>query len=204
MSSTVLFPPSILPTTDVQATTLWGRAFDWLMVKHKLSLGQFSHLIARQRNEVRYWRLGKGNFGPGVGVLNEILPKIDSSWVEWAGILTQLNIIDERNKVSSNQSGNELLEDSFSNAECIPIPKELEVHSRTENDRWVAWMKAFPQWKLVRDSQQEAEAAMRVLAIQIIRLVASFEVDMSQGFQRILEQQGSRKRQRRGKLVRPA
>lgn len=204
MSSTVLFSPSTLPTTDIQATTLWGRAFDWLMVKHKLSLGQFSHLIARQRNEVRYWRLGKGNFGPGIGVLNEILPKIGSSWIEWAGIVTQLNIIDQKNNDSFDQPENELSENSFGDTWCISIPKELEVHSRVENGRWTARMKAFPQWKIIRDSQQEAEAAMRVLAVQILKLVSSFGIDMNENFEHILAQQSSHKRRRKGKLVRPA
>ncbi|MEX5219709.1 MAG: hypothetical protein NW701_17905 [Nitrospira sp.] len=207
MSESILFHPITLPTTDVQATTLWGRAFDWLMAKRNLSLGQFSQLIEKQRNEVRYWRLGglgKENFGPGVGVLNEILPKVGSSWVEWAGILTQLNIVDQKATDTFKHVESELPENALGDAWCITIPKELGVFSRQEKGKWVAQMKAFPHWKIIRESQLEAEAAMRVLAIQIIRLARSFGVAMNQPFESMPQDNHSTTRPRRGKLVRPS
>ncbi len=175
MSETILFHPENLTTTDVQATTLWGRAFDWLLVKRNWSLGQFSQRIGKQRNEVRYWRVGKGSVGPGIGVINEILPKIGSSWVEWAGIVTQLNILDDPKGKIIGQVESELATHS-PEENWVDIPKGITVHSRMENGCWVAWMKAFPQWKIIRASKVEAEAAMQVLAVQIIRLARSFGV----------------------------
>jgi len=199
--ATALFHPLTLSTTDVQATTLWGKAFDWVMAKRQWSLGEFSDRIGKRRNEVRYWRLENGR-GPGVGVLDNILPRIGCSWVEWGGILSQLKAIEEPNKTEFSQVEHELEGDSLNKLWFATIPAGMQVHSRSKNGKWEAYMKAHPTWTIIRDTREDAEAAMRVLAIQIIRLVRSYGVMVKEDYEKYLVEGTGKRKVKQGKPFR--